>query len=378
MVIDEFDISEYNVTELKKVLAGETLVANRKGQSSKKMRLKIPMIIISNLAPPQGDHKSQCQGFIERHHILKCLADNTLDGSKHQEDCQKGATHSISQLSPSHSKSEWSIKCKLVEKTPLRNFENRKNGNLGKVLRLLLCDKTAQIEAVVFNDLCTNETIKNLQVSQHYIIINGDIKLGQAKLKAWPDKVSMNFEIHVNNQTKFEHIRYKEKEDYNCENLVDRHNTSSQVPIVVKPKLNEKFTRLDKLFLKNKESLVDVIGIIVQIGDIKKVSLRQELSLRNIVLRDMSSEISVAFWGLQAETFSMKIGSCILLNKAKLTNYGGISLSVLRFTEILEMKLSYDIPHVTELYSWYQNDLNSKDRSCKEDECNVVKKRKLN
>lgn len=71
VLIDEFDINEYNLTELKKVLAGESLIANRKGQSSRKFKLKMPMIIISNVRPPANDLSSQLQGVIERLQVVR-------------------------------------------------------------------------------------------------------------------------------------------------------------------------------------------------------------------------------------------------------------------------------------------------------------------
>lgn len=71
VIVDEFDISEYNITDLKKVLSGECLVANRKGGSSKKIRLAMPMIFISNLPPPTNDLSTQIQGFRERLKIVR-------------------------------------------------------------------------------------------------------------------------------------------------------------------------------------------------------------------------------------------------------------------------------------------------------------------
>lgn len=71
VVIDEFEISEYNVTDLKKVLAGESLVVNRKGECSKKIKLKMPMIIISNLPPPASDVSTQMQGVIQRLKVVR-------------------------------------------------------------------------------------------------------------------------------------------------------------------------------------------------------------------------------------------------------------------------------------------------------------------
>ena len=71
VVIDEFEISEYNVTDLKKVLAGESLVVNRKGECSRKIKLKMPMIIISNLPPPASDVSTQMQGVIQRLKVVR-------------------------------------------------------------------------------------------------------------------------------------------------------------------------------------------------------------------------------------------------------------------------------------------------------------------
>lgn len=48
MVIDEFETKDYNVNDLKKILEGQPVVAGRKGASSRRIRLQMPMIIISN------------------------------------------------------------------------------------------------------------------------------------------------------------------------------------------------------------------------------------------------------------------------------------------------------------------------------------------
>ena len=72
--IDEFDIHEYNVSDLKKALAGETFVANRKGLSPKKIVVQMPTILVSNLSPPsdQGADAYKYQGVLERLHIVYC------------------------------------------------------------------------------------------------------------------------------------------------------------------------------------------------------------------------------------------------------------------------------------------------------------------
>ena len=59
MVIDEFDIKEYNISDLKKVLEGKPLIAGQKGSSARRIKLQMPMIFISNLAlPDESDKKN--------------------------------------------------------------------------------------------------------------------------------------------------------------------------------------------------------------------------------------------------------------------------------------------------------------------------------
>lgn len=76
VIIDEFDFGDYDVTDLKKALAGETLVANRKSETAIKIRLRMPIIFISNCEPPKNDGLTQIQGFNER--ILVVKADRMI------------------------------------------------------------------------------------------------------------------------------------------------------------------------------------------------------------------------------------------------------------------------------------------------------------
>jgi hypothetical protein len=52
VVIDEFDFKEFKVTDLKKLLAGETITVGRKGLKSLKFTIQLPVVLISNNPPP--------------------------------------------------------------------------------------------------------------------------------------------------------------------------------------------------------------------------------------------------------------------------------------------------------------------------------------
>ena len=82
--------------------------------------------------------------------------------------------------------------------------------------------------------------------------------------------------------------------------------------------------------------------------------MKKPLSLRNIIITDKTfQKISVAIWGKQAEEFEMSKGSVIMLKECQVTNYEGLSLSVLMKSVMLEMFASNNISYVSELIEWW-------------------------
>ena len=69
---------QFDVSDFKKAAAGEFLIANVKGRTAKKIRLKLPMIFISNHVPPQD---AANVGIVERLHIVEALGSYKLQGS---------------------------------------------------------------------------------------------------------------------------------------------------------------------------------------------------------------------------------------------------------------------------------------------------------
>jgi hypothetical protein len=70
ILIDEFDITEYNCSDLKKILAGESIMSNTKNGSGRTIYHRNPTILISNLEPPSDTVSNQYRGFQER---LLCI-----------------------------------------------------------------------------------------------------------------------------------------------------------------------------------------------------------------------------------------------------------------------------------------------------------------
>ena len=197
------------------------------------------------------------------------------------------------------------------------------------------------------------------RVKKYFIIKNGEIKVAKNNLKSWPDQVSLQFEILITNQTEIIEAQREESdsEDDNIivsedkeSEMVDNHNKNQ-----TKPVLHHKFTLFNELVKKKCESLVDVIGIITEIGELKKIK-KNDLSIRNFKMVDKTKTIiTFALWGKQAESFDSKIGSVLLINKAKITNYGGLSLSVIRISEIIKINPNSNNKIANDLYEWWKD-----------------------
>lgn len=71
VVIEEFHVSEYCVADMKKLLAGETFVANVKNGRSRKIKLQMPMVLISNFDPPSESSSIEYRGVVERLNVIK-------------------------------------------------------------------------------------------------------------------------------------------------------------------------------------------------------------------------------------------------------------------------------------------------------------------
>ena len=152
------------------------------------------------------------------------------------------------------------------------------------------------------------------------------------------------FEIVVTNETTFDELVDQDPDDYEIINFEIFHYEkaparASEKVAEIKHNFFEKFTRLDQLASMKINSFYSVIGVILRIDpDMKGISSKAtgtSLSLLNFVIGDTSGkEVKVAIWGAEAENFGSKPGDVLKIEDAKLTSFGGMTLSVLRTTRI--------------------------------------------
>jgi hypothetical protein len=264
---------------------------------------------------------------------------------------EETCTHTIKELAPRLSTTQWSIKVKVTNKSPIREFTNRQNGNHGRTMRLQLRDHTGQIEMVVFNDQC--DIFDELQLNNCFLIKNGEIKFSKASCRAWPNELSVIYDIIVTKNTTCEPCK-----DIFLSARLETFKNQNDDKIVQSINTYQKFTPLSELILKPANSFVDVIGVVEDVGDLKSITKKHKTTpLRNFkIVGPTNSIINVAVWGDEAEQFNIIKGSIVVLNNVQLTNYGGISLSVIRASKMTEMQLSESSSRlIKELHEWYKN-----------------------
>jgi len=264
---------------------------------------------------------------------------------------QEPCSHSIKDLAPKLSNTQWSIKVKVTNKSPIREFTNRQNGNHGRTMRLQLRDHSGQIEMVVFNDQC--DRFDQVQLNSCFLIKYGEIKYSKASCRAWPNELSVIYDIVATKNTSCEPCQEPilcapiEKAVHQKDDLTLQSNSC---------KINQKFTPLNELILKPANSFVDVIGVIEEVGEMRSISKKNKTTpLRNFKIVDATNSIvNVAVWGDEAQTFNKAKGCIMVLNNVQLTNYGDISLSVMRASKMIEMQVNENcLRIIKELNDWY-------------------------
>ena len=311
----------------------------------------------------------------------KTISTNT--SSKRQE----LASHTINSLVPRDSNNSWTITCLLCKKSIVRQFTNRLTSKTNALIRLQFCDESGYIEVVGFDD--NIEKLQTLCINSTYDICNGDIKSSPKNYRSWQEQENnSNFDIVINQNTKItlnDHVKVTEPNTIQREEAKStltsveaaaeysggeettttmtttmtmtrpqtsnssRHNTKgfTRAQVATRKDSSTVYKKVNELINMPVESFVNVFGIVESVKEAKMLekktsSSKPPLTMRNFTLIDDTKVfISVALWGTQAEECALKAGNIVLLNNVKTTNYGGLSLSVMRCSELTLIPDSY-------------------------------------
>ena len=272
-----------------------------------------------------------------------------------ENEAKKSKAFTISQININLNNQNWSLKGKLLKISTVKEFVNKLNGNQGKFRRLQFGDETGIIELVCFNEEV--DRVSTLEDQKFYSIINADIKVSKSTCQAWEDTGSNKIELIFTKKSIIE--EYEEK------NKLFKIFEKPITPVII---VDEKYKHLIPLIdlnSKQDKDVVSVIGVIDQIEDCKVITPKgkDQISLRNFFILDQSKQsFKVAVWGKQAEEFKFEYGNILLITKAKISNFNGITLSIQWETNMVKVEDDWDhISIANSLREWWRGEIKQTD-----------------
>uniref|UniRef100_A0A673JCB0 Replication protein A subunit n=1 Tax=Sinocyclocheilus rhinocerous TaxID=307959 RepID=A0A673JCB0_9TELE len=284
---------------------------------SKPQQNAAPAPTVRPLQPPNGSDGSMNRPSAQSFGKKPMAAPNTPGGSS--------KVVPIASLNPYQSK--WTVRARVTNKSAIRTWSNSRGD--GKLFSMELVDESGEIRATGFNNE-VDKFYSLIEQGKVYYISKGTLKIANKQFSS----LKNDYEMTLNGETTISP----------CE---DSHD----VPVV-----QCDFVSIADLECREKDTIVDVIGVCKNTEDVMRIMTKnsREVSKRNIQLMDMSGRIiQLTMWGSDAETFDGSGQPILAIKGARLSDFGGRSLSTLYSSTVM---INPDIPEAYKLRGWYDKE----------------------
>lgn len=231
----------------------------------------------------------------------------------------------IASLNPYQSK--WTIRARITNKSGIRTWSNSRGD--GKLFSMEIVDESGEIRVTGFNQE-VDKFYSLIEVGKVYYVSKGSLKIANKQYTS----VKNDYEMTLNGESTI----------IPCED-------SSEVPMV-----QCDFVSIADLENREKDSVLDVIGVCKSVDDVTRLTTKanREVSKRALNLMDMSGKVvSVTLWGEEAEKFDGSGQPIIAIKGAKLSDFGGRSLSASFSSTVM---INPDIPEAYKLRGWFDKE----------------------
>ncbi|XP_015235534.1 PREDICTED: replication protein A 70 kDa DNA-binding subunit-like [Cyprinodon variegatus] len=231
----------------------------------------------------------------------------------------------ISNLNPYISK--WTIRARVTNKSNIRNWSNSRGE--GKLFSFEIVDESGEIKITAFN----NEVDKFFSLVEQgkvYYISKATLKIANKQYTTLKNDYEMTLHAHSSIVP--------------CE---DTHDI---------PSMQCDFVPIGDLENRDKDAIIDIIGVCKSAEDVSRITTKnsREVSKRAINLIDTTGKVvTVTLWGEEAEKFDGSGQPVVAIKGARLSDFGGRSLSALFSSTVM---VNPDLPEAFRLRVWYDKE----------------------
>ncbi|KAI9048739.1 hypothetical protein LZ554_007570 [Drepanopeziza brunnea f. sp. 'monogermtubi'] len=223
---------------------------------------------------------------------------------------------------------KWTIKARVTQKSDIKTWH--KPSSEGKLFSVNLLDETGEIRATGFNDQCDQLYELFQEGAVYYISSPCKVQLAKKQFS----NLSNDYELTFERDT-----------------VVEKAEDQADVP-----QIRYNFTGIGELQNIEKDSTIDIIGVLKEVADVNQIvskTTQKPFDKRELTLVDESDfSVRLTIWGKSAVSFDATPESIIAFKGAKVSDFGGRSLSLLSSGT---MAINPDISEAHKLRGWYDS-----------------------